>query len=142
MNAKKLIGAIVAGFVILFVAGFLVHGLWLADTYRQMREGGFSFRAEDAMRHRFWLICVSDLLYSIFFAWVYAKGAEAKPWFGQGVRYGILMTLFTFVPAELDDYAVYNLPHRVVLDWIIAGFIVLILMGIAVAAILKKPAAV
>lgn len=66
---------------------------------------------------------------------------EEKPWVGQGIRYGILITLFTVVPSTLNDYVVYNLPHTLVLHWMIAGLISLILMGLAVAAILKKPRA-
>jgi hypothetical protein len=141
MDTKKLIGAIVAAFVILFVAGFLVHGVWLGTTYHQMRDAGFSFRPENAMRHKFWGIWVSDILYSILFAWVYAKGREEKPWVGQGIRYGVLMTLFTVVPSTLNDYVVYSLPHTLVLQWMVAGLITLILMGLAVAAILKQPSA-
>ena len=41
MDTKKLMGAIVAAFVILFMAGFLVHNVWLGTTYRQMRDGVF-----------------------------------------------------------------------------------------------------
>lgn len=141
MNAKKLVGAIVAAFVILFVAGFLVHGVWLGDTYRSMRQQSFSFRSEAALQHKVWIVWVSDLLYSILFAWVYARGMERRSWLGQGVRFGVLMSLFTIVPSALNDYVVYNLSHMLVLDWICAGFVTLILMGIAVAAILKAPPA-
>jgi hypothetical protein len=141
MDMKKLIGATVAAFVILFVAGFLVHDVWLGTTYREMRDAGFSFRPEEAMRHRFWLICVSDALYSVFFVLVYAKGREEKPWLGQGIRYGVLMTLFTVVPSTVNDYVAYNLPHTLVWHWMIAGLIALILMGLAAAAILKKSSA-
>ena len=34
--------------------------MWLGATYREMRDSGFSFRPEEAMRHRFWLIWVSQ----------------------------------------------------------------------------------
>ena len=139
MDTKKVIGAMVAAFVILFAAGFLTHSVWLGPTYREMRDAGFSFRPEDAMRHKLWGICVSDALYSILFVWVYAKGKEEKPWVGQGIRYGILMTLFTVVPSTLNDYVVYNLPYTLVLHWMVAGLITLMLMGVAAAVILKKP---
>jgi hypothetical protein len=139
MDVKKLVGSALVAFVILFIAGFLVHSVLLGDTYRQMRGTGFSFRPEEAMRHKLWLVFVSDLLYSALFAWVYARGMEQKPWASQGIRFGLLMTLFTVVPTALNDYAVYNLPHTLVLHWMIAGLITLILMGLAVAAIQKKP---
>ena len=138
MDTKRLIGAMVAAFAILFIAGFLVHGVLLGATYRQMREAGFSFHPEEALRHKLWGIWISDALYSILFAWVYAKGREEKPWAAQGIRYGILMTLFTVVPPSINDYVAYNLPHELVLHWMLAGLITLILMGVAVAAILKK----
>jgi hypothetical protein len=51
------------------------------------------------------------------------------------------MTLFTVVPSTFNDYVVYNLPHTLVLHWMIAGLITLVLMGLAAAAILKKPRA-
>lgn len=138
MDRKKLIAPIVAAFVILFVAGFLVDDVCLGMTYREMRDAGFSFRPEEAIRHRFWLICVSDALYSVFFVWVYAKGREEKPWVGQGIRYGVLMTLFTVVPSTINYYVAYNLPHTLVLHWLIAGLIALSLMGLAAEAILRK----
>ena len=139
MNAKKLIGAIAAAFVILFVASYLVHGVWLGATYRSMTQLGFSFRSQDALQRRLWIIWASDLLYSILFVWVYVRGMERKSWLGQGIRFGILMSLFTVVPSALNDYVVYNLPHMLVLEWIAAGFLTLILMGLAVAAISKAP---
>lgn len=64
---KRLMGAIAAAFVILFVAGFVVHSVLLATAYRAMRDAGISFRPEDAMRHKLWGIWVSDALYSILF---------------------------------------------------------------------------
>lgn len=142
MNVKRLVGAIVAAFLILFVAGFLVHAVWLASTYQTMTAEGFSFRSHDALQHKLWIIWLSDLLYAILFAWVYARGMEPKPWASQGIRFGILIALFTVVPASLNDYVSYDLPHLLVIKWIAAGFITLIVMGLTVAAILagSKPA--
>jgi hypothetical protein len=139
MNVKKLVGAVVLAFLILFVAGLLVHRVWLASTYRGMTAEGFLFRTQDAIQHKLWIACVSDLLYSILFAWVYVRGIEPKPWASQGIRFGILMWLFTVVPASLNDYVVYNLHHILVIKWIAAGFITFIVMGLAVAAVLKRP---
>jgi hypothetical protein len=81
---------------------------------------------------------VSAALYSILFVWVFAKRRVENPWVGQGIRYGVLMTLFTVMPSTINDYVVYNLPHTLVLHWMIAGLITLILMGLA---ILKKSSA-
>src|SRR6266478_3071578 len=117
MDSKRMILAVVVVFVTLVVAGFLIHVTWLGSTYQALRDGGFSFRAPDALRHRLWLIWLSDLLYAILFVWVYVRGREHTPWLGQGFRYGVLMTLFTIVPSTLTDYVTYNLPHMLVAKW-------------------------
>jgi Na+/H+ antiporter NhaA len=105
VDMKKLIGATVAVFVILFVAGFLVHGVWLGTTYREMLDSGFSFRPEEAMRHRFWLIWVSDALCSMLFVCVYQR-ERGETLGGSRNRYGVLMTLFTVMPSTMNDYVV------------------------------------
>jgi hypothetical protein len=138
MNLKKLIGAIVVSFFILLVSGFLIHGVWLASTYREMRASGTTFRPEADMMHKFWVIWVSDLIYAFLFVYVYARGAESKPWAGQGIRFGIAATFFTLVPSTLNDYLVYNIPYTLAVKWIISGLVVLILMGLAVAAMCRK----
>jgi hypothetical protein len=138
MNLKKLIGAILVSFIILLVSGFLIHGIWLAKTYQEMRAAGMTFRPEADMMHKMWVIWVSDLIYAFLFVFVYARGAENKPWAGQGIRFGIIATFFTLVPSTLNDYLVYNIPYTLAVKWMISGLVVLILMGLVVAAMCKK----
>lgn len=140
MDSKRMIIAVLVVFVTLVVAGFLIHVMWLGSTYQAMLADGFSFRTPDAIQHRMWLIWMSDLLYAILFVWVYVRGREATPWLGQGLRYGVLMTLFTIVPSALNEYATYNLPHLLVVKWMAAGGVVLVILGLLVAAICQKTA--
>jgi hypothetical protein len=135
-----MIVAVLVVFVTLVVAGFLIHAMWLGSTYQAMRDDGFSFRTPDAIQHRMWLIWISDLLYAILFVWVYVRGRETTPWLGQGLRYGVLMTLFTIVPGALNEYATYNLPHMLVVKWMAADGVVLVILGLLVAAICQKTA--
>jgi hypothetical protein len=141
MDSKQMIIAVVVVFVTLMVAGFLIHGIWLGNTYQAMRDDGFSFRTPDALQHRLWLIWIGDLLYAISFVWVYGRGREEKPWPGQGLRYGVLMTLFTVVPSALNEYVTYNLSHMLVVRWMAAGGVVLVIMGLLVAAICQQKTA-
>jgi len=138
MDSKRMILAVAIVFVALGVAGFLIHGIWLGPTYQAMRDDGFSFRVPDALRHRLWLIWVGDLLYAILFVWVYNRCREDKPWVGQGLRYGVLMTLFTIVPTALNEYAIYDLHHMLVVKWIAAGGVVLVILGGLVAAVCQN----
>ena len=141
MDSKRMILAVVVVFVALVVAGFLIHAIWLGSTYQAMRDGGFSFRTPDALQHRLSLIWLGDLLYAILFVWVYVRGREDKPWAAQGLRYGVLITLFTIVPSALHQYAVYNLPHMLVVKWMVADGVVLVILGFVVAAICQKKTA-
>lgn len=135
MDWKRTVLAVVVVFVLLVLAGYLIHAVWLASTYQSMRADGFSFRTPEAFQHRIWIIWLSDLVYAILFVWVYLRGRENKPWAGQGVRYGVLMTFFTLIPNVMQEYTVYNIAHMLALKWMVAGGIVLIIAGILVALI-------
>jgi hypothetical protein len=138
METKKLVLAVVVTYIIMWLAGFLIHGLWLAPTYLALRNQGVSFRPQEAFAHKIWLIWVGDLLYTILFVWIYTRGREDKPWAGQGIRYGILMALFTVVPPAITDYVVYPLPHTLAVKWMIGGLVALIVMGLATAGICQR----
>jgi hypothetical protein len=138
METKKIVLAIVVTYIIMWVAGFLIHAVWLGPTYESLRSHGVSFRPQQAFAHKLWLIWAGDLLYTIMFVWIYTRGVEDKPWVGQGIRYGILMTLFTVVPSTINDYVVYPLPHTLAVKWMIGGLIALLIMGLATAGICRK----
>jgi hypothetical protein len=138
MEWKRMVAAVVVVFLGLVIGGFLIHALWLQSTYQMMRDSGFSFRTPEALQHRLVVIWISDLVYAILFVWVYVRGREPKPWPGQGLRYGVLMTFFTIVPSSLNEYAVYNLPHMLVVKWMAAGGVVLVILGLLVARICQQ----
>jgi FtsH-binding integral membrane protein len=138
VSTKKLVWATLATYILLIVTGYLIHNVWLKPLYVEMRDNGMNFREDDAMHHRMWILLAGDLLFAAFFAWIYTRGVEAKAWVGQGIRYGICMTLFAVVPFTLSDYVAYNIPHTLALKWIAAGAIQLILAGLVVAGICKR----
>ncbi len=138
METKKIALAVVVTYIIMWVSGFLIHGLWLAPTYKALQNQGVSFRPQEAFAHKIWLIWAGDLLYTILFVWIYTRGVENKPWVGQGTRYGILMTLFTVVPPAINEYVVYPLPYTLAIKWMIGGLVALIVMGLATAGICQK----
>jgi len=138
MDTKKLILAIVVAYIILLVTGYLIHEVWLINTYRQMRVNGASLRPEDVLRQKLWILWLGDLLFAVLFAWIYTRGVEDKPWVGQGIRYGIIMTLFAVVPSTLSIYVAWNLSYKLALKWMVAGGIQLILIGLFVAGIYKR----
>jgi hypothetical protein len=132
MALKKKIGAIVASFALLSVGGYLIHNVWLMQDYRAHSE---LWRSQDAMLHRLLHIYIANLIFSIGAVLIYARGVEAKPWVGQGIRFGILLVLVTVVPNSLVQYFVYPLPHQLVLKWIMGGSFLTLIVALAIAAI-------
>jgi hypothetical protein len=71
MNIKRLILAIVAAFVVLWVTDFLIHGIWMMPDYRATQS---LWRPEAEMgSYMAWMLC-AQLLFVITFVLVWAKG--------------------------------------------------------------------
>lgn len=136
MEPKRLIAAIVVGYVILMGLGYLIHEIWLMPVYHQYAP---VWRLEEVMRHKMWINWVGQLLFTVVFVWVYTRGVEDKSWVGQGIRYGILMTLLAVVPAVLSAYVVYPIPYDLALKWMAGGAVQLIVLGLVVAGFCQKP---
>ncbi len=140
MSMKKTLGAILAGFVILAIGHFLIHGIWLKPDYMASKD---IWRPPDAMMHRFWALYLSDLLLALGAALIYVRGVESKPWAGQGIRFGILLAVVTALPQSLVEYAVYPILHMLALKWIIGEGLLCVLLGLVIASICQptKPPA-
>lgn len=137
MELKRLVPAIVVGYVLLLALGYLIHGVWLRPVYDEYVT---LWRSEEVMLHKRWVLWVGQLIFTVLFAWVYTRGVEDKPWLGQGIRYGIIMTLLAVVPAVCTEYVVFPIPYTLALKWMVAGGVQLVVFGVVVAAFCKQPA--
>jgi hypothetical protein len=133
---KKLLAAIVVAYIVLMATNYLVHSVWLMPDYNAIPA---SHRAIEGIMHRFWAMAIGQLFFAAMFAYIYTLGRQHKPWLGQGVRYGILMTLLAVVPMSLSEYDTYIIPYMLAIKWMIAGGIQLIILGIIVAGICQEP---
>jgi hypothetical protein len=125
------------GFVVVWVLGqvisFLVHGMWLADTYLAM---GDVFRPEVEMNSMMWMMMVGSVLYMFLFCYIFTRGYEGKG-IGEGVRYGLLMGLFLSIPSAVDQFVVYPLTANLAVIWFVTGVIAFMILGAVFAAIYK-----
>jgi len=137
VELKKLVPAVVVGYALLLALGYLIHGVWLLPVYRDYAG---VWRSETLMMHKRWVMWVGDLIFTVVFAWVYTRNIENKPWPGQGIRYGVLMTLLAVVPAACIQYVVYPIPYALALKWMFTGGVQLIVLGLVVAYFCRKPA--
>jgi len=72
--------------------------------------------------------------------WIYARGAEAKPWVAQGVRFGIAVALLTAVPTYMIYFVVQPMPADMVLKQIIYDSALIIILGMIVAWVYRGAA--
>src|SRR5216684_4993694 len=138
MPMKKTIGAIVAGFVLLFAGRYLLHSVLLKSAYMQSSD---VWRTPEAMMHRMWAAQLANFIFAVAAVLIYVRGIEQKPWLGQGIRFGVLLALATAVPQSLIEYFVYPIHHELALHWIIGEGGLAVLLGVLIAAICQpKPA--
>ena len=129
MNAKFAISAAVMA-VMSLVLGFIVHGWLLGPDYKALAA---LFRPESEQMGVFGHMIAAHVLIGIGFTWIYRMGREAKPFLGQGVRFGLAVAVLATIPTCLIYYAVQPMPGNVVAKQIVFGTIAMVLMGIVCA---------
>ena len=132
MNVKKLVLTIIVVFVVANITGFLIHALLLAPDYMAVKE---HYRPE-GQEKMIW-ICLAYLAFAIGSVIVYAKGVEAKPWLGQGIRFGLLMWLVLAVPSFFIAYAVQPVPTMLMAKQVLFEGIDKIVLGVITAALYR-----
>ena len=137
MNKKFLIAWVVI-FVVWFMGSFVVHGLLLHSDYLQLTG---LFRAEGDQQKFFPLMILAHLILSGAFVWIYARGAESKPWMAQGLRFGIAVALLTTVPTYTIYYVVQPMPGNVVVKQILFDGILMLILGTIAAWLYRGTAA-
>jgi len=128
MNKKFLIAWLVV-FVVMFLGGFAIHGLLLADEY--MATGLMRPEAEQT-GFMVWML-LAHIMMAGAFTWIYARGVENKPWLGQGLRFGLALALFCTVPIYLIYYCVQPVPEMLVIRQIAYDLILMLVAGAVVA---------
>jgi hypothetical protein len=120
-------------FVVLFLSGFVVHGLILQADYAAQPQ---LMRTEaDSQAHFGWMF-VGNLLMGFGFTCIYRQGRDAgKPWPGQGLRFGLLLAVTFTAPMYLIYYVVQPWPGSTVVKQIGLETIVSLVVGLVAAVI-------
>lgn len=126
MNSKPLALAIVAVFAGVWVTDFLIHGVWLANAYKETMS---LWRPEAEMRsHMGWLL-LGQFLWAATFVLVWSKGFPATASLGGACLFGLTMGVF-FQASTLVTYAVQPLPGHLALKWFVSNVAQGGLMGV------------
>jgi hypothetical protein len=67
----------------------------------------------DSQKYFHWMLLAHGL-FALAFVWIYQRGREAKPWLGQGLRFGLAVAILAGVPGYLIYYVVQPLPALLV----------------------------
>jgi hypothetical protein len=127
---KRFFLAWLAVFIAWFIGSFIVHGVLLHADYAQLSN---LFRNEAEAQNFFPLMILAHIIMSGAFVWIYARGVEARPWLGQGIRYGVAIVLLTTVPLYLIYYVVQPMPGATVVKQIVFDGILILILGAIVA---------
>lgn len=133
MNAKRFVLASLAVFVAAQILGFVIHGVLLQPAYQATQD---IWRQD--VESRMWIVWLSGLLTAPLFVYIFIKGYEGKGVM-EGLRFGLIIGLFTSIPLAYGAYAVLPIPYSLALQWFLYGTAEVILLGV-VAASVYRPA--
>lgn len=121
MNIKRLILALVAGYIIVFVTDLLIHEKWMAADYAAIER---ILRPKPVMG---WLLG-AQVLTVLTFVLLWTRWADTAR-VGCALGFGFLMGAFSGVWA-IVLYAILPLPGAIAAKWFFAGIVQCILLGI------------
>lgn len=127
---RKFAISVVVLFVLLWVIGFVVHGVLLNADYAKLPN---LMRPMSEFQNLWPFMALAYLSTAVAFTWIYTKGKESKPWLAQGVRFGIAVAFLMTIPIYLIYYVVMPFPLSLVIKQIIYDTIGVVILGAAVA---------
>lgn len=135
---KRLAVAWIALFIVWMAGSFVVHGTLLHADYAKLSN---LFRPEAEAQQYFALMLLAHVILAGAFAWIYARGVEAaKPWLGQGLRFGLAVAMLTIVPTYTIYYVVQPIPGALAIKQIVFDGILLLVLGAVVAFVYRDQA--
>ncbi len=134
MNKKFFIAWLVT-FVVWMLGSFVVHGTLLQADYARLPN---LFRPETDAQQYFPFMILAHVIMAGALVWVYSRGMEAKPWLGQGIRFGLAIALLTVVPTYTIYYAVQPMPGMHVVKQIVFDGALLLILGAVVAFLYRN----
>jgi len=123
-------------FVAWMIGGFVVHATLLAADYAKLTS---MFRQGADAEQYFPFMLLAHVILAGAFVWIYTRGAEAKPWLPQGLRFGVAIALLNVVPTYAIYYAVQPMPGMLVIKQIVFDGLLILILGAAVAFLYRAP---
>ena len=135
MNRKFVLSVVVL-FVVSMALGFVVHAMLLHEDYTRLQN---LFRTPADAQGHFLYMLAAHVFIAIGVTWVYRQGRDARPWLGQGVRFGLALFVLMTLPTYLIYFAVQPMPSDVVAKQVVLDGIAIVILGIVAAAMNRDP---
>ncbi|HXI47190.1 MAG TPA: hypothetical protein VNH39_01285 [Steroidobacteraceae bacterium] len=135
--SKKFVIAWIVLFVAWLLGDFVVHAVLLRADYLHLAN---LYRTEGDQQKYFSLMILAHVIMSGALVWIYARGAEAKPWMAQGVRFGAAVALLTAVPTYMIYFVVQPMPGDVAIKQILFESVLMLMLGTIVAWLYRDAA--
>jgi hypothetical protein len=137
--SKRFWISVVVVFVVAMALDFGVHGVLLRADYAALTPQ--LFRGEAEAQRYFPFMLLAHFFIAVGVTWLYRVGRSDRPWPGQGVRFGLAISLYAVVPTCLVYYAVQPLPPMLVGKQIVLETIAAVVLGLVAAAVNRDPVA-
>ena len=135
--SKRFWISVVVMFVAAMACDFIVHGLLLGRDYAALTPK--LFRPEADAQSYFPFMLLAHVFMAIGITWLYRGGRSARPWTGQGVRFGLALAFYAVVPTYLIYFAVQPTPGALVAKQIVFDTVSAIILGLIAAAVNRDP---
>ena len=126
--------SVVVMFVASMLLGFAVHGVLLGPEYAKLTS---LFRTEADAQKYFPYMLLAHVFLAVGLTWIYRMGRQDKPWFGQGLRFGLAVAVLTSIPTYLVYLAVQPMPEALVIKQIVFDTLAMLVLGVVVAFVNK-----
>jgi hypothetical protein len=118
--------------------GYVGHQLLLGRDYVAIEP---IMRSKADMQAHFPFALLSALIYAGAMVWIYAQGRSAKPWLGQGLRFGVAVWAIAAVPQYIANYTIEPWPGVFVIKILAWELVAAMLLGVLVAGLSKSDGA-
>jgi len=132
MNHKRGFPAFLAAFVLIFLFGFVWHGMLMKGAYL---ETASLWRLEADFQRHFWMLILGHAVVAFAFTGLYVSKVGRNSAI-IGIGYGIVIGILC-CGVELIRFAVEPLTLRILWMWLIGDVLQFAIAGAAVGAIYK-----
>jgi hypothetical protein len=134
MNFPRVAAAAVAAWLLYMAMGYLVHGVLLADLYREYS----AVMRPEADANAILPVNFGVVLIGFFaFAYAYAKGFEGGSGLQEGLRFGVLVAIMLCAFVTIWQYMVWPATPRLLTAWLIDYVVEFALYGMVVGVIYR-----